>query len=360
MEKVIKKIVLTGGPSSGKSSSLDVISEYLNDKGYMVYIVNESATELMEKGFIPGKNGVSNEYFQEILIKHQIYKENLMEIIAKSNNSNRNAIILCDRGILDSKAYLNREEFYKLLNKLNLKEFDLLNRYDLVIHLETGAKGKHYRTDNNPMRRENEDGAIIKDDDTFDAWKFHRNLKRIKCYDIFDEKQDAIISVCKNFLTYNYKKQYKYLVDRENFIIYPSFYDNKVNIEQYYLDFSDNYEHRIRKIVYDDNVNYIYTIQKKENNGVSRIIYDNYIDSNLFYYLINTNRIINKVNKTRFYITNNDVVLYIDIFDNGNIILESNEDNFDTKRFFVTTDVTNNKDYLNININSSREKVLKK
>ena len=360
MGKIIKKIVLTGGPSSGKSSSLETIREYLTDKGYLVYTISESATELMEKGFIPGKNGVTDKYFQEILLKHQIYKENLMETIAKSNNGDRDVIILCDRGILDSKAYINSKEFYELLNKLNLKELDLLNRYDLVIHLETGAKSKYYRTDNNPMRRESEDRAILKDDETFDAWKLHRNLKRIKCYDIFEEKQDAIISVCKNFLTNNYKKQYKYLVDKDRFIIYPSFYDDRVEIEQYYLDFCDNYEHRIRKIVKDNTINYIYTIQKKEKYGVSKIIYDNPIDSKLFDYLISTNRIINKINKKRYYIINNDIVLYLDVFDNGNIILESNDSNFDIKRFNVIKDVTDNNDYLNININDRKELVLKK
>ena len=47
MGKVVKRIVLTGGPCAGKSSSLNLIQKYLINKGYLVYIVQESATELI-------------------------------------------------------------------------------------------------------------------------------------------------------------------------------------------------------------------------------------------------------------------------------------------------------------------------
>ena len=200
MGKVVKRIVLTGGPSAGKSSSLETIRDYFTNKGYIVYIVNESATELMISGVIPNKNNLSMIEFQDIVLRYQLYKENLIDSIADNSYDEKEAIIIYDRGLLDNKTFIKDTEFYNLLNKYSLNEFDLLNRYDLVIHLETGAKSKFYRTDNNNVRKESKEEAIEKDNQTFDAWKSHNNLVRIKCYDDFNEKQKEIIRVCNESL----------------------------------------------------------------------------------------------------------------------------------------------------------------
>ena len=358
MGNIIKRIVLTGGPSSGKSSSLKTIKDYFVNQGYLVYIVNESATELINSGLIPGDYSITNEYFQEIILKYQLYKEELINSIAKSNNSEKSIIILYDRGLLDGKAYIKSYEFQEILKKLNLKELDLLNRYDLVIHLETGAKSKFYRTDNNSARMESKEEAIIKDNETFDAWKAHKNINRVKCYENFQNKQNQIISICKNSLENNIRKQYKYTIDNNKFIFNPDWND-KCDIEQYYLNFNDELEHRVRKTIAGDNVNYRYTIQKKLDDGLSQIIYDSNIDSKYYSYLTNNNSVINKVHKTRYYIIFEDVILYLDLFDDGRVILESNEDSFNYDKFKVLKNITGNPLYNNINI-MNKEKVLKK
>ena len=211
MGNVVKRIVLTGGPSSGKSSSLNTIKDYFTSKGYLVYIVNESATELINSGLIPNKDSITDEIFQENILKYQLYKEDLIDSVAKSSSSKRNIIILYDRGTLDGKAYIDHCKFKDILGKLNTSELDLLNRYDLVIHLETGAKSQFYRTDNNSARMESKEEAIIKDNATYDAWKLHKNLKRIKCYDNFKDKQNEIIKICENSLNDEIINQFKIL-----------------------------------------------------------------------------------------------------------------------------------------------------
>ena len=193
---VVKRIVLTGGPSAGKSSSLNTIKDYYINKGYVVYIVNESATELMNSGIIPDGNNISMIYFQDILLRYQLYKEDLINSIINYNNCAKNIVIIYDRGLLDGKAYINDFEFNNLLKKYNLSEFDLLNRYDLVIHLETGAKSKYYRLDNNSARRENVTEAVEKDNLIYNAWINHNNLVKVECYDDFNEKQKEIIRLC--------------------------------------------------------------------------------------------------------------------------------------------------------------------
>ena len=191
---MIKKIVLTGGPSAGKSSSLEFIHRYYSNLGYKVYIVSETATELMNSGIIPNQNNLSIVEFQDIIFKYQLFKENLVLNIVNNNNFLNN-IIIFDRGVIDNKAYIKDEEFEMILKKYNYSENDLLARYDLIIHLETGAKSNYYRIDNNSCRKENVDLAIKLDNLSYKAWHNHNNLVKIECYDNFYDKQNEIISV---------------------------------------------------------------------------------------------------------------------------------------------------------------------
>ena len=48
MGKIFAKVVLTGGPCAGKTSALTKIEEELIEKGYKVFIVSETATELIK------------------------------------------------------------------------------------------------------------------------------------------------------------------------------------------------------------------------------------------------------------------------------------------------------------------------
>lgn len=208
MGNIVKRIVLTGGPCAGKSSSLELIHNYLVGKGYVVYTIQESATELINSGVKPfGENAIDMVKFQEIILKYQLDKERLIDNIVQFLNKDKNVVILYDRGLIDNKAYINQEIFDKLLLKYNLSEMDVLDRYDLVIHLETAAKCNNYTIENNKARSEDKEKAVLMDDKTFDAWKFHKNLVKIKCFDDFEEKQDEIIRICKNVLSKNDTKK---------------------------------------------------------------------------------------------------------------------------------------------------------
>jgi len=206
MGRVVKKIVLTGGPSSGKSSSLELIEKHLTNLGYIVLTVNESATELINSGIKPfGENKLRMIDFQDVILRYQLFKENLIEDTA-INFMDNDIVILYDRGFMDNKAYISDYEFSCLLKKYNLKEDDLIKRYDLVIHLETGAKSIYYETENNKARCENIEEAIELDNKTYNAWINHKNLYKIKCYEKFVDKQNEIIRICDEYLN---KKEVK-------------------------------------------------------------------------------------------------------------------------------------------------------
>lgn len=198
MGKVVKKIVLTGGPCAGKSTSLNLIKDYLNNLGYLVLIINESATELISGGIKPfGDDSISMIEFQDIVLRYQLYKERLVMETANKYYSDRDIVLIYDRGMVDYKAYIGDMEYYRLLDKYNLVEEDILDNFDLVIHLETAAKSKDYTNENNNARSESISEAIELDNKIFDSWKKHKNIYKIESNDDFLSKQNEIINVIK-------------------------------------------------------------------------------------------------------------------------------------------------------------------
>ncbi len=196
-------IVLTGGPCAGKTTTISCIREYLEGLGYHVLLLNECATELINGGIRPfGDNQVPVFDFQNEILNLQLYKEKrYMDIISKLPKDTE-CIILSDRGILDSKAYLGEELFTKLLDKNELNEKDLGKQYDIVIHMVTVASDikNKYNTTTNSARFENADEAIDLDKRTSDAWKNHKNVKVIEATEVIDEKIENVKKIIYDFL----------------------------------------------------------------------------------------------------------------------------------------------------------------
>ena len=66
---------------------------------------------------------------------------------------NNEVLIVCDRGMMDSKAYLSDLEFATVLNEIKENEIELRDNYDAVFHLVTAAKGaeEFYTLENKEM-----------------------------------------------------------------------------------------------------------------------------------------------------------------------------------------------------------------
>ena len=116
-KKEITKIVITGGPCAGKTTAMSWIQNMFTELGYHVIFVPECATELITAG-ISGTTCKSVVDFQTALMKLQIERENIYEEAAKTSKHDK-ILIICDRGIMDSKAYLLDLEFSSVLNHLN-------------------------------------------------------------------------------------------------------------------------------------------------------------------------------------------------------------------------------------------------
>ena len=191
MGKLIARIALTGGPCAGKTSTITSIEEHLTHKGYHVLTLAECATEVIKSGIRPfGKNATSVYDFENEILNLQLYKEKRFNDFIKIFPDDIKIVLLCDRGSVDVRAYLGAENYERILKENNLKHEDLLNDYDLVIHLITVAADyeNKYTNSNNKARFENSKEAIDVDNNIKEAWKLHPNVKVVPVCDLLEDK----------------------------------------------------------------------------------------------------------------------------------------------------------------------------
>lgn len=180
IEKRVFTVCLTGGPCSGKSSSLAAFASSLTARGLDVYSVPEVPTIIMNSGFpYPGlEGGEMLMEFEYQLFKTQLQLEDTAVTMAEARDRlsrHRPSVVFFDRGLGDMKAYMPTDMWNAVLDKFQLTENDIIGRYDLVIHLVTAADGalKYYTTANNAARTETADQALENDRRVRDAWNMH-------------------------------------------------------------------------------------------------------------------------------------------------------------------------------------------
>ena len=197
-------IVLTGGPCAGKTTTIAKVKEDLENLGYHVLLLNECATEVINGGIRPfGDNQVSVFDFQNEVLNLQLFKEKRYLDIIDKLPEDTNCIILSDRGIMDSKAYLGSELFTKLLDQNNLKEDDLGQQYDMVIHLVTVAannQNKYNNSTNSARFEEDIDEVLDLDRRTNEVWQKHKHLKRVEATGTIEEKIEKVINIIHDYL----------------------------------------------------------------------------------------------------------------------------------------------------------------
>ncbi|MDR0292258.1 MAG: ATP-binding protein [Elusimicrobium sp.] len=160
-----KKIVLTGGPSGGKTTALSIIKENF---GARVEIVKEAATLIYSGGF-PRKDGSAPHTYHAQRIIYFVSREleEMAEKIAPEAE-----LIICDRGTLDGAVYwpYGAEDFFKNMNTTIEEE---LKRYYMVIHLSPPRNENFYQSTS--VRTEDLKGALEVDRKILEVWQAHPN-----------------------------------------------------------------------------------------------------------------------------------------------------------------------------------------
>ena len=112
------------------------------------------------------------------MMKLKIFIENYFTKLAAM--SKQPCLILCDRGIADSAAYMDRQQTQAMLDVEGWNWPDLRNRrYDSVIFMNTVADGaeQFYTLQNNKVRHETPEEARQLDRKTLAAWIGHPYMR---------------------------------------------------------------------------------------------------------------------------------------------------------------------------------------
>ncbi len=180
-----KKIALTGGPNSGKTTALSVLKETF---GPQVELVREAATLVFSGGFPRTDNSIPHiEAAQKIIFFTTRQLESLAE---KSSDA---PLIVCDRGTVDAAVYWpgGVDDFFKQMNTTLDAE---LARYDAVLHLSPPTNPAFYQSTH--VRTESLDQAFEIDRKILSIWRNHPHRRIISGTEHFLEKAEAI----KNFV----------------------------------------------------------------------------------------------------------------------------------------------------------------
>lgn len=364
--KSISKIVLTGGPCAGKTTALSWIKNAFVKKGYAVLIIPETATELITGGVAPWTCR-TNEQYQVFQMRLQEEKEKIFEEAAKTMAEDK-VLIVCDRGALDNKAYMDELEFSCVLTELGTNEVELRDTYDAVFHLVTAAKGavEYYTTANNEARRESPEQAAALDDRVIAAWTGHPHLRVIDNSTEFKGKLIRLIAEISSFLGEPEPME----IERKYLIEYPdvSWLEKQENcrrieIIQTYLHADNGEEVRVRQRGAGGNFVYYETKKKKISDLVRveierRLTRREYINR-----LLDADTTCHQIRKTRYCYTYDSQYFEIDVYpfwdDQAIMEIELRDENTEIripKEIKVIREVTDDETFKNAALAMSERK----
>ena len=313
----ITKIVITGGPCAGKSTALSWVQNAFTQMGYTVLFVPETATELITGGVAPWTCGTNGEY-QKCQLRLQLDKEKVFEQAARSMDAKK-VLIVCDRGALDNKAYMDNIEFAQVLDYLETNEIALRDNYDAVFHLVTAAKGaiEFYTTANNSARTETVDEAAALDDKLISAWTGHPHLRVIDNSSHFEDKMKRLIAEITSFLGEPEPLE----IERKFLIEYPdvkwlSSIPNcrRIEIIQTYLKSDTDEEVRLRQRGCDGHYVY-YQTTKRRISDIKRVEMERRLsESEYIRLLMNADTTRRQIRKDRYCLTYENQYFEIDVY----------------------------------------------
>ena len=358
----ITKIVLTGGPCAGKTTAMSWIQNAFTARGYRVLFVPETATELITGGVAPWTCGTNLDY-QCCQMRLQMEKESIFLEAAKTM-PNEKILIVCDRGMMDNRAYMTSEEFQTVMERLHLTEVTARDHYDAVFHLVSAANGapevyKKNREDN-PARIESVEQAIELDSRLLSSWVGHPHLRVIDNSTIFEDKMKRLLAEISGFLG----EPVTYEIERKFLIEYPdlSVLDNmencrKVEIIQTYLKARGNEEVRIRQRGMDGHYIYFMTT-KRELTPTTRVEVEKRLSQDEYLKLLmDADTAMHQIRKTRYCLTYEGQYLEIDVYSfwKDRAILEiellSEQDEVRIPKFLKTIkEVTDDEEYKNASL----------
>lgn len=353
----ITKIVITGGPCAGKSTAMSWIQNAFTQMGYTVLFVPETATELITGGVAPWTCGTSGE-FQKCQLRLQLDKEKVFEQAAKTMDTSK-ILIVCDRGALDNKAYMDGLEFAQMLEYFGTNVIELRDNYDAVFHLVTAAKGaeEFYTTANNSARTETVEEAAALDDKLISAWTGHPHLRVIDNSSNFENKMKRLIAEVSSFLGEPEPLE----IERKFLIEYPDVKwlesmpnCQRIEIIQTYLKSDKDEEVRVRQRGFDGHYIYFQTTKRKVSD-IKRVEIERRLsESEYLRLLMNADTTRRQIRKDRYCLTYKNQYFEIDVYplwnDKAIAEIELSDENAEInfpKQIKIIKEVTDDENYKN-------------
>ena len=353
----ITKIVITGGPCAGKSTAMSWIQNAFTQMGYTVLFVPETATELITGGVAPWTWGTSGEY-QKCQLRLQLDKEKVFEQAAKTMDTSK-ILIVCDRGALDNKAYMDGLEFAQMLEYFGTNVIELRDNYDAVFHLVTAAKGaeEFYTTANNSARTETVEEAAALDDKLISAWTGHPHLRVIDNSSNFENKMKRLIAEVSSFLGEPEPLE----IERKFLIEYPDVKwlesmpnCQRIEIIQTYLKSDKDEEVRVRQRGFDGHYIYFQTTKRKVSD-IKRVEIERRLsESEYLRLLMNADTTRRQIRKDRYCLTYKNQYFEIDVYpfwnDKAIAEIELSDENAEInfpKQIKIIKEVTDDENYKN-------------
>ncbi len=157
------KLVLTGGPSGGKTTLAQAIQK---EFASAVVVVPEAASIIFGGGWPRRKNNIGVQHQQKAIY----YVQREVEELLFEEKGDR--LLVCDRGSLDGMAYWPGPgpgiDFLSAVGTTLERE---IVRYDWIIHLDTAPASYYDLT--NPLRNETFEEARKLNEKVKEAWSQH-------------------------------------------------------------------------------------------------------------------------------------------------------------------------------------------
>lgn len=314
----ITNIVLTGGPCAGKSTGLSRIEQELSQKGYKVFVVPKTATEIITGGIRPAEFDLFD--FQRAIFENQSVKEKVYRAMAQKyfEKYHKNCIILYDRGLLDAKSFMPDKQYRELVHVCGRTETEVRDSYDGVFHLKTAADGAEsfYTLGNNSARSETPSQARAVDKKCIRAWTGHPHLRVIDNSTDFEGKLFRLMREIYSLLgePVPIEIERKYLIKMPDISVLENTFDvNKVNIIQTYLKSDDGIERRVRQRGLGNEFSYYYT--EKTGDGISRVEKEKRISEKEYLcFLMDADTSLRQIRKDRYCFVYENNYIELDIY----------------------------------------------
>lgn len=353
----IKHIVLTGGPSGGKSTGISTIEQSLTDRNYKVFVIEEMASIMIRSGYAPWV--VGNERFQRAILKMEVTQDKLYDDL--TNVIEKDIVVLHDRGYLDGNAYIDSKTFIKLLGEFGLTRASAMDYYDGVFHLVTAANGarEFYTLENNKARTETPEQAIEIDNKLLECWNGHQHLRVIGNETDFVRKIDRLKMEVFGLMGIPIPNEieHKFLISMPDIKKLGEKYKlNKINIIQTYLINREGLEERVRQREVDGDYTFYHTFKgKASSDGLERSEKEEKITVNEYLNLLHrADSSLSQIVKSRYTFTYKNKYFELDVYpfwkDKAILELEvsSRDETFDIpEEIHIIEEVTNKPEYKN-------------